>query len=130
MLNVENVCTHQHRSVRSVHNQIAHQRMRRHRRDAQDARGLTGRSMPHNNESRMRIWARLEQNEDGREGQKKEEQGQDGADPQSVAEHYAKEWKREWRDEDKNGLTKKLAVFEIFDSNTSLRPMSGQEIWI
>ena len=36
----------------------------------------------------------------------RDNQGQFTADPQSVAE------------------------FEIFDSNTSLRPMSGQEIWI
>ena len=36
-----------------------------------------GRSMPHNNECRMRIRARMLQNEDGREGLKKEEQSQD-----------------------------------------------------
>ena len=36
-----------------------------------------GRSMPHNDECRMRIKARREQNEDGREGLKKEEQRQD-----------------------------------------------------
>ena len=33
-------------------------------------------------------------------------QGHFTADPQSVAEHYAKEWKREWRDEDTTGFDK------------------------
>ena len=37
----------------------------------------TGRSMPHNNECRTRIRTRLEQDEDGREGVKKEQQRQD-----------------------------------------------------
>ena len=36
-----------------------------------------GRSMPHKNECRMKIRARMLQNEDGREGLKKEEQRQD-----------------------------------------------------
>ena len=36
-----------------------------------------GRPMPHNNEFRTRIRARMEQNEEGREGLKKEEQRQD-----------------------------------------------------
>ena len=37
----------------------------------------TDRSMPHNNECRMRIRSRMEQSGDGREGLKKEEQKQD-----------------------------------------------------
>ena len=36
-----------------------------------------GRSMPHNNECRLRIKARMEQSEEGRDGLKKEEQRQD-----------------------------------------------------
>ena len=36
----------------------------------------------------------------------RDNQGHFTADPQSVAEHYAKEWKREWSDEDKNGFDK------------------------
>ena len=34
----------------------------------------------------------------------RDNQGHFTADPQSVAEHYAKEWKREWRDEDTIGF--------------------------
>ena len=39
----------------------------------------------------------------------RDNQGHFTADPQSVAEHYAKEWKREWRDVDK----------KFFDNETS-----------
>ena len=39
----------------------------------------------------------------------RDNQGYFTADPQSVAEHYAKEWKREWRDEDKNGFDKETS---------------------
>ena len=34
----------------------------------------------------------------------RDNQGHFTADPQSVAEHYAKEWKREWSDDDKIGF--------------------------
>ena len=36
----------------------------------------------------------------------RDNQGHFTADPQSVAEHYGKEWKREWRDEDTIGFDK------------------------
>ena len=36
----------------------------------------------------------------------RDNQGHFTTDPQSVAEHYAKEWKREWRDVDKIGFDK------------------------
>ena len=39
----------------------------------------------------------------------RDNQGHFTADPQSVAEHNAKEWKREWNDEDKNGFDKETS---------------------
>ena len=39
----------------------------------------------------------------------RDNQGHFTADPQSVAEHYAKEWKREWRDEDTIGFDKETS---------------------
>ena len=39
----------------------------------------------------------------------RDNQGHFTADPQSVAEYYAKEWKREWRDEDKIGFDKETS---------------------
>ena len=39
----------------------------------------------------------------------RDNQGHFTADPQSVAEHYAKEWKREWRDVDKIGFDKETS---------------------
>ena len=39
----------------------------------------------------------------------RDNQGHFTADPQSVAEHYAKEWKREWRNEDKHGFDKETS---------------------
>ena len=47
-------------------------------RDAQKCKGIeTGKSMPHTNDCRKRIRARMEENEEGREGLKREEQRQD-----------------------------------------------------
>ena len=39
----------------------------------------------------------------------RDKEGHFTADPQSVAEHYAKEWKREWSDEDKIGFDKETS---------------------
>ena len=39
----------------------------------------------------------------------RDNQGHFTADPQSVAEHYAKEWKREWHDVDKIGFDKETS---------------------
>ena len=39
----------------------------------------------------------------------RDNQGHFTADPQSVAEHFAKEWKREWRDEDTIGFNKEIS---------------------
>ena len=41
----------------------------------------------------------------------RDNQGHFTADPQSVAEHCAKEWKREWRDEDTIGFDKETNSF-------------------
>ena len=41
----------------------------------------------------------------------RDNQGHFTADPQSVAEHSAKEWKREWRDEDTIGFDKETSSF-------------------
>ena len=63
-----------------VRKQSAHERIRCHRGMLE-----AGRSMPHNNECRMRIRARMEKNEDGREGLKKEEQRQGRHPEKAVA---------------------------------------------
>ena len=60
-------------SEENVHNQITHQRIRRHRRMPR----MQGDCSGHNNECRMRMEARKEQNEEGSEGLKKEEQRHD-----------------------------------------------------
>ena len=39
----------------------------------------------------------------------RDKQGHFTADPQSVAEHYAKEWKREWNVEDTIGFNKEIS---------------------
>ena len=61
----------------------------------------------------------------------RDNQGHVTTDPQSVAEHYAKEWKCEWRDVDKIGFDKETSsIRDLRVKHVAEAHVSGQEIWI
>ena len=49
----------------------------------------------------------------------RDKQGHFTADPQSVAEHYAKEWKREWNVEDTIGFNKEISIRDLRDKHVA-----------
>ena len=60
----------------------------------------------------------------------RDNQGHFTANPQSVAEHYAKEWKREWRDEDTIGFDTETSSVRDLTVKHVAEAHEWQEIWI